>query len=94
MNKAGQSVVTGDIVIDCTGDADVAAGAGSEFRIGRDGDALMQPFTLMSKYLNMDWPRAFAYVREHQDRLRALAEEEVGNDGGSPRGWALLVGDP
>ena len=34
MNKAGQSVATADIVIDCTGDADTAAHAGASFLAG------------------------------------------------------------
>jgi hypothetical protein len=47
--------------------------------MGREGDDLTQPFTLMSKYLNMDWPRAFEYVNSHYEELLAHARE-LGND--------------
>lgn len=79
-NKSGRQAILGEQVVDATGDGDVAARAGVPFSRGREGDALMQPATLFFKCLNVDWPRAFTYVREHYKELREIAREEVGND--------------
>lgn len=78
-SKSGREAVMARTVIDCTGDADIAFRAGVPFRYGRDDDGRTQPFTLMSKYLNMDWPRAFAYVGAHYETLVEKARE-FGND--------------
>lgn len=54
-NKAGRQVYLSDVVIDCTGDGDVCALAGAEFRIGRPKDGAAQPMTLMYKLGNIDF---------------------------------------
>lgn len=46
-NKSGRQVILSDIVIDCTGDGDIAARAGAEYLLGREDDHSMQPVTLM-----------------------------------------------
>lgn len=46
-SKAGREAILADVVIDCTGDGDVAARGGAPFELGRDRDGLMQPMTLM-----------------------------------------------
>lgn len=46
-SKAGREAVLAKVTIDCTGDGDVAARAGVPFELGRLGDGLMQPMTLM-----------------------------------------------
>ncbi len=78
-SKSGREAVMAKTVIDCTGDGDIAFRAGVPFRYGREDDGLTQPFTLMSKYLNMDWPLAFEYVRNHYGELVEKARE-FGND--------------
>lgn len=78
-SKSGREAVRAETVIDCTGDGDIAFRAGVPFHYGRDGDRRTQPFTLMSKYLNMDWPVGYEYVRAHYDELVEKARE-VGND--------------
>jgi hypothetical protein len=45
--KAGPILYQPRLVIDATGDADVAFHAGVECRVGREGDGLVQPATLM-----------------------------------------------
>src|SRR5215472_7487547 len=44
-NKSGRQVAEARIFVDCSGDADVAALAGVEFAIGREGDGLTQPMS-------------------------------------------------
>ena len=46
-SKAGREAVLAKVVVDCTGDGDVAARAGVPYELGRLGDGLMQPMTLM-----------------------------------------------
>jgi hypothetical protein len=46
-SKAGRRAALASIVIDATGDGDVAAGAGAEVAFGRSSDGLVQPATLM-----------------------------------------------
>lgn len=79
-SKSGREGVLARHVVDATGDGDVAAAAGAPFGRGREGDRRVQPVTLMSKFLNEDWPTAFRHVREHHAELLETAREEVGND--------------
>lgn len=46
-SKSGREAVLAKVVIDCTGDGDVAARAGVPFRLGRLGGSTCQPMTLM-----------------------------------------------
>jgi hypothetical protein len=47
ISKEGTITVRAKLIIDATGDADVAAAAGVPFDIGRDGDGLVQPMSIM-----------------------------------------------
>ena len=53
-SKSGREAVMADVVIDCTGDGDVAARAGVEFELGRREDHLCQPMTLMFRIGGVD----------------------------------------
>lgn len=46
-SKAGRQAVTAGVVIDATGDGDVAARSGCRYELGRPSDGLLQPMTLM-----------------------------------------------
>jgi hypothetical protein len=46
-SKAGREAILAKVVVDCTGDGDVAARAGVPYELGRLADGLMQPMTLM-----------------------------------------------
>ncbi len=66
-NKSGRFAALARVVIDCTGDADVAFRAGCRMMRGRPEDGRMQPATLMYRVGGVDWPRAAQYWREdHQ----------------------------
>ncbi len=58
-NKSGARAVLAKVVIDCTGDGDVAARSGAPFEIGRPGDGVCQPMTTMFRIggLRDDYPR-------------------------------------
>ncbi|MGE5636860.1 MAG: FAD-dependent oxidoreductase [Nocardioidaceae bacterium] len=70
--KSGPLVVTADVIVDCTGDGDVAALAGADFELGRPEDGLTQPLTLMFRMGEFD-PGGFAlYVLSHPGEWRGV----------------------
>jgi hypothetical protein len=70
--KSGPVVVRARMVIDCTGDGDVAALAGAGYEIGRDRDGLVQPMTLMFRMVEFQRAAFEAYVREHPEQWRGV----------------------
>lgn len=52
--KGGEEIIPGRVVIDCSGDADIAAWAGAPFHKGREGDGKMQAVTLMFRLNHVD----------------------------------------
>lgn len=63
--KSGPLAIRASVVVDCTGDGDIAAAAGAPFEIGRAEDGLVQPMTLMFKMGGFEHARFAEYVREH-----------------------------
>lgn len=57
-SKSGREVVFADVVIDATGDGDIAARSGAEFILGREEDHSMQPVTLMLQVAGVDLTKA------------------------------------
>ncbi|MDT8387826.1 MAG: FAD-dependent oxidoreductase [Thiogranum sp.] len=70
--KSGPLVIRAKIVIDCTGDGDVAARAGVPFDVGREDDGLVQPVTLMFRMVEFERQAFEAYAREHPDQWRGV----------------------
>jgi hypothetical protein len=64
-NKSGRQAVRAKRIVDCTGDADVAARAGVPFHQGRQLDGLCQPATLMFTIGGVDWPRVIAWKKNY-----------------------------
>lgn len=79
-SKSGRQAVRAKVVVDATGDGDVAARAGVPFTVGRESDRRVQPVTLFFKCLNMDWPVARDHVNANYGQLVAQARQETGND--------------
>ena len=83
INKSGKTDIYAKVIIDATGDGDIAAGAGAEFILGRESDNKMQPATLMFKVGGVDYSRAvflgsFESTYETSDgELQALAKEHI-----------------
>lgn len=63
---SGNIKLTAPVFIDATGDADLSAFAGLEYKLGRDEDGLCQPMTLCFRLGNVDWNR---YDRNKADNL-------------------------
>jgi glycine/D-amino acid oxidase-like deaminating enzyme len=70
--KSGPVVIRARVVVDCTGDGDVAARAGAPYEIGRPEDGLVQPMTLMFRVVQFEPARFEAYVREHPEQWRGV----------------------
>ena len=70
--KSGPIVIRARAIIDCSGDGDVAARAGAPYDIGREGDGLVQPMTLMFRMADFQHAAFKAYVKEHPDQWRGV----------------------
>ncbi|MGH7263605.1 MAG: FAD-dependent oxidoreductase, partial [Candidatus Rokuibacteriota bacterium] len=70
--KSGPVVVTARVVVDGTGDGDIAALAGAPYEVGRDGDGLVQPMTLMFRMVDFQREAFGAYAREHPGQWRGV----------------------
>lgn len=57
-SKSGRQAFLGKVIVDATGDGDIAARAGVPFHKGRESDGKMQPATLMFKVAGVDMERA------------------------------------
>lgn len=86
-NKSGLQAVTAEVVIDCTGDADVAYQAGALTLQGRQSDHLTQPMTMFFRVAGVDddWVTAYAHQHpEEQGRLFHSIVERAKKNGDFP----------
>lgn len=60
-SKSGREAILCDVLVDSTGDGDVAAKAGVPFEKGRGNDLRMQPMTIMFKLGGVDLDRAMFF---------------------------------
>jgi hypothetical protein len=66
--KSGPVVIKARLIIDCSGDGDIAARAGAPFEVGREEDGLVQPMTLYFRMVEFKKAAFRAYVRKHPDQ--------------------------
>lgn len=66
-NKSGFSQIKGKVVVDATGDGDVAAAGGAEFKWGRESDNLGQPMTMFFEMSNVDVSKITDYIAKNPD---------------------------
>ncbi len=91
-NKGGFCAYRAKVVIDASGDGDVAEKSGAEYIKGREEDGKMQPATLMFKIGGVDYDRAVfpgsfeTLVQTEKGELQALAKEKLPH----PAGHVLL----
>ena len=69
-NKSGISVIRAKIIIDCSGDADVAARSGVKYELGNINDGNMQPATMFFRVSNVDSERLKVHMKEHEHEIR------------------------
>ncbi|GAA2239219.1 FAD-dependent oxidoreductase [Herbiconiux moechotypicola] len=72
-NKSGKTVYSASVVVDATGDGDVAAIAGAEHTVGND-HGVSQPSTLMFDMANVDTEKLKAYMDDNLDNFEWASE--------------------
>jgi len=82
-NKSGRQAILAKVIIDTTGDGDIAARAGVPFIKGREEDGAMRPTTVMGRIGNIDLHRFKAYIDANpedfsQDDGRRVVDLESG----------------
>ncbi len=77
-HKGGAEKLASRIVVDASGDGDVAALAGAPFELGRPGDGLVQPVSLMFKMGGVDLEAFKDHLIRHPEIAR------LGPDGPKP----------
>jgi len=68
-SKAGLEALQADLIIDTTGDGDVAARAGVPCEKGREGDGLLQPVSLFFRVGNVNDEAVQAHMDDHPDDI-------------------------
>jgi hypothetical protein len=89
--KSGESLVLGKVLIDASGDGDVAALAGAEFMLGREGDGLTQPITSYFRVLNVDVPAMIRDCEAHRDDMWEVVYPAGAGDANEDYVMAVLV---
>src|SRR5204863_8830784 len=69
--KSGPVAVKAKVVVDCTGDADVAVQAGAPYEVGR-ADGLAQPMTLMFRMVEFNRLVFEEYVKKNPGQWRGV----------------------
>lgn len=91
-SKSGRQAIMAKVVIDATGDGDIAAKTGAEFHIGREDDGKCQPVTLMFRIGGVDYSRAIgpgsfeSLVQVPKGEIQALGRSHLK----APAGHVLL----
>lgn len=100
-SKSGPVVIKASIVIDCTGDGDIAAAAGAPFEIGRIQDGRVQPMTVYFRMGEVNKNEFFEYIRHNPDQWSGvhgledlIREAKVRGELSIPRESILLFGTP
>lgn len=78
--KGGRQLVPARVVVDTTGDADVAARASAPFELGRPEDGRLQPVSRIFRVGNVYLDRVYAYLRDHPEEFTV------------PEGWTTFPG--
>jgi len=79
-NKGGRQMLGARVVIDATGDADVAARAGAPYTVGRPEDHLTQPASLMFRIAGVDLGPLKAHAHAHPEDFRLGPAGPAGYD--------------
>ena len=66
-SKSGRQAILAKVVVDGTGDADLASQSGAPCEIGREEDHSTRPIALLFRIGNIDYPRFAKYVAENPD---------------------------
>jgi hypothetical protein len=70
--KSGLVAIKAKVVVDCTGDGDIAAWAGAPFEFGRKKDGLVQPASIYFRLGGFQKAGFTKYVEEHPDQWHGV----------------------
>ncbi len=70
-NKSGRQAILARVVVDATGDADIAFAAGAEHVKGREHDGKMRPMSVLFRLAGVDVRRAVEYCRADPENFTA-----------------------
>jgi ribulose 1,5-bisphosphate synthetase/thiazole synthase len=76
-NKSGRQAVLAKVVIDCTGDADIASASGVPCVKGREVDGKMRPVTTLFRMGGVDVARVVDYSRAHPEEFTVDPNKNV-----------------
>jgi hypothetical protein len=68
-NKGGLTKYSARVFIDCSGDADVIANSGGEFKFGREGDNATQPVSNLFRVANVELDKCFEYMKQNPEEI-------------------------
>lgn len=83
VNKSGFTDIYADVVIDASGDGDIAYKSGAQYIKGRESDNKMQPVSIMFKVGGVDYDKAVfpgsfeTLVQTEKGELQAMAKEKL-----------------
>lgn len=75
-NKSGRRAIRAKVVVDCTGDGDVASNAGAAYKVGRQSDGKGLPMQLMFRMHSVDASRLASYAYTNRNRLQPMYDIE------------------
>jgi hypothetical protein len=67
-NAAGRQYFESKVVIDCTGEGDIAVRAGCEYELLSREDS--EPHSVCFTMDGVDWDKTLAYIKEHPDQIQ------------------------
>jgi glycine/D-amino acid oxidase-like deaminating enzyme len=70
--KAGPQIIRARMIVDATGDGDIAAAAGAPYEVGRETDGLVQPMTLVFRMADFERAAFEQYIRTHPNQWRGV----------------------
>ncbi len=103
-SKSGRQAIKAKVVVDASGDGDIAARAGAEWKMGREADGMVQPVSTSFKLTNVSMEEVRGYYRENPhdiwfskliQQARAAGDYKVPRDSITLHGirpWGELTG--
>jgi len=76
-NKSGRQIVLADIVIDSTGDGDIAAMAGAPYKKGREEDGRCQGVSFQFQMVNIDLDRTAEYLKKNRKDAEKMSWAKI-----------------
>ncbi len=70
--KSGPIVIKAKVIVDCTGDGDIAAFSGAPFKVGQEKNHLVQPMTLMFLMSGFNRGNFERYVKDNPDQWNGV----------------------